>query len=76
MRGWCESTAGIDARPVAKSQHSATAVIVVVVPAVLQVPGLRVMQLSSSCQSSSGRRPARRSFQNFMVWVPVPPSRP
>ena len=51
---------------------SATAAIVLAVPAVLQVPGVRVMQLSSSSQSSSGILPARRSFQNFIVCVPVP----
>ena len=51
---------------------STNAVMVLAVPMVLQVPGLRVI-FDSSCTHSCGvTRPACNSSQNMRVWVPAP----
>ncbi len=47
-------------------------VIVLAVPIVLQVPGLRVMCASSLIHSAALTCPAWYSSQNIRVWVPAP----
>jgi len=59
MRVWPASIAGIEVLAGSASPRASTiAVIVLAVPIVLQVPGLRVMWASSAIHSASPTRPA------------------
>ena len=73
MRGCAESIAGMLVLPGrAMPSASAIAVIVLAVPIVLQVPGLRVIRDSSRTHSSGAILPAWYSSQNIRVCVPAP----
>ena len=73
MRGWAESIAGIELLPgSARPRASTIAVIVLAVPMVLQVPGERVIRVSSAFHWSESILPAWYSSQNTRVWVPAP----
>ena len=77
MRGWAASMAGMLVLPGrAMPSASAMAVMVLAVPMVLQVPGLRVMRASSCTHSSAPILPACKSSQNSRVCVPAPTVRP
>ncbi len=72
-----ESAAGI-APLLGRAMPSASDMqaMVEAVPMVLQVPQLRVMQLSRSVKSSIPMTPARTSAVNLIRSVPEPSSRP
>ena len=73
MRVWPASIAGIAVEPgSARPSASTMDVIVLAVPIVLQVPGLRVMCASSWIHSASLTLPACFSSQNRRVCVPAP----
>ena len=73
MRVWPASIAGMAVEPgSARPSASTIEVIVLAVPIVLHVPGLRVMCASSSIHSASLTLPAWYSSQNRRVWVPAP----
>ncbi len=73
MRAWPLSIAGNPVEPGgARPSASTIEVIVLAVPMVLQVPGLRVIFASSRTHSASLTRPAWYSSQNMRVCVPAP----
>ena len=73
MRVWPASMAGMALAPGrARPSASTRAVMVLAVPMVLQVPGLRVMRASSRTHSAWSMRPAWYSSQNRRVCVPAP----
>ena len=73
IRGWFESTAGIEDAPgSARPSASAIAIMVAAVPITMQVPKEREMPLSISAQSSSVMRTARLSSQYFHASEPEP----
>jgi hypothetical protein len=77
MRMWFASAAGIDDAPGrVKPTASAMPIIVAAVPIVMQVPWLRAMPASISCQAWSERRPARRSSQYLKASDPEPSTWP
>jgi hypothetical protein len=77
MRLCSESTAGMLMAPGSdRPMASAMAVMVLAVPMVLQVPGVRVMRDSSRIHSAWSMLPTVRSAQNFLVCVPAPTAWP